>query len=220
MSRMKDLTGQKFGKLTAIKPTRKDKNGRWLWLLSCECGNDIERSSSTLVKSITNGNISHCGCSPALKTHGLSKQFKKLRWVWVAMRQRCNNPNCKDYPHYGGRGITIYDGWSSFENFHFWAMLTGYKDGVTIERQDVNGNYCPENCTWIVNEEQPLNRTNTNKFEYEGEMRDLREISQMCGVNYYTLKTRLVYMGWSIQRATTEIPVKGKNQTYKVIHKC
>ena len=216
----KDITGEKFGMLTAIIPTRRDEKGRWVWLFECECGNTIERKLGAMVKAQKAGMKSHCGCSPALKTHGLSKRFQKLNWVWTAMKQRCYNPECKDFPHYGGRGITVCQEWHSFELFHAWAMSSGYKEKVTIERKDVDGNYCPENCTWIENERQPLNRTNTTRFFYKGELRRLKEISELSGISFYALKNRLVYSNWDIKRATTEPVIRGKNQTYKGPTKC
>lgn len=216
----KDITGEKFGMLTAIRPTRRDEKGRWVWLFECECGNSIERKLGAMVKAQKAGMKSHCGCSPALKTHGLSKRFQKLKWVWTSMKQRCYNPSCKDFPHYGGRGITICPDWHNFELFHAWAMSSGYKEKVTIERIDVNGNYCPENCTWVKNERQALNRTNTLKYEYNGQMYDIRELSELSGINYYTLKGRLTHYGWTVERAISEPSFKGKNQTYKGASEC
>lgn len=214
-NRRKDVTGQKFGKLTAVRPSRPDENGRWYWIFNCECGNSVERKLSHIMKGKSLGSVSHCGCSPALKTHGLSKKFEKLKWVWVAMKQRCYNPSCKDFPHYGQRGIIVCQEWHDFEKFHTWAISSGYKDKVTIERVDVNGHYCPENCTWVKNERQALNRTNTLKYKYQGKMYDIRELSELSGINYHTLKGRLTNYGWSVERAISEPSFKGKNQTYQ-----
>lgn len=211
----KDITGEKFGMLTAISPAYRDEKGRWVWLFQCECGNTVERKLGTMSKAQKDGVNSHCGCSPALKTHGLSKSFQKLYWVWKAMRQRCNNPSCKDFPHYGGRGITVCEDWGKFENFHQWAVSSGYREGLTIERKNVNDNYCPENCTWIGNEYQSRNRTDTVSFMYDGEMRDIRELSEISGIDYYTLKGRLTQYGWSLERAMNEPAFIGKNQTYR-----
>lgn len=210
----KDVTGEVFGKMIATKPSFADENGRWWWWFQCECGNKIERNLGTMLKSRKTGAVSHCGCSPALKTHGLSKKFQKLNWVWTSMKQRCHNPACKDFVNYGGRGIGICTEWYDFEKFHAWAISSGYKEKVTIERVDVNGDYCPENCTWVKNERQALNRTNTLKYQYNGQFYNIRELSEISGVNYYTLKGRLTQYGWSVERAISEASFKGKNQTY------
>ncbi|MGL5284217.1 MAG: hypothetical protein ACRC8W_21145, partial [Plesiomonas shigelloides] len=162
-----DLTGKKFGKLTAIEPNGSNEKGLVTWKLRCECGNEVTRTASRLTGSEKRGVVQSCGCTHHLKTHGLSVEFKKLRWVWVAMRQRCYNPSNKDYPNYGARGITICNEWDNFKDFHSWAVSTGYREGVTIERVDVNGNYDPTNCTWIVNERQALNTRKIRKFEYK-----------------------------------------------------
>ncbi len=199
-NKRKDITGNRYGKLTALHPTEPNHRGLWQWLFQCDCGNTIERSITFVSKFKGNVNSS-CGCSHHLKTHGLSKCDKKLRWVWLAMRQRCINPENKDYINYGGRGISICDEWSDYANFHAWAMSSGYKDKVTIERVNVNGNYCPSNCTWMVNEKQALNRRNNVKLEYNGEMYSMRELSELSGVNYNTLRNRLNNCKWSVERA-------------------
>lgn len=91
--------------------------------------------------------------------HGLPRD--KLYAVWLAIKQRCTNPHSKDYPHYGGRGIKRCRAWDDFAAFRAWAFGSGYAPGLTIERVDVNGDYCPENCTWIPKAEQGRNTTRT-----------------------------------------------------------
>ncbi len=80
------------------------------------------------------------------------------------MLQRCNNTNKKNYGHYGGRGIKVCTEWqNSFDAFRDWAMSHGYNPDAkrgecTIDRIDVNGDYCPDNCRWITNAEQQRNK--------------------------------------------------------------
>ena len=199
-NKRKDITGNKYGKLTAIKPLRPNEKGLWVWLLECECGKEIERCV-TFVSKIRDGVISSCGCDHHLRKHSLSGVHKKLHWVWVAMRQRCSNANNKDYHNYGGRGISICEEWDDYAVFVVWAMSNGYKDKVTIERIDVNGDYCPKNCTWVVNEKQALNTRKIRQFDYRGEMLTYRQLSVISGLKINTLKTRLNTLGWSVERA-------------------
>lgn len=92
-----------------------------------------------------------------------TKIYKK----WQGMKRRCYEKENRQYKNYGGRGIVICDEWlgeHGFENFYSWAMRNGYRDGLSIERKDVNGNYCPENCCWIPLPEQSRNKTNTKRI--------------------------------------------------------
>lgn len=208
-----DIAGVKFGMLSAVRPHHKDEAGRWLWEFDCECGNSVVRAAYS-VKRKTSPTTS-CGCVHHLKTHGLSSECRNLNWVWSAMRQRCMNPANKDYPNYGGRGIVICDEWGDFAEFHKWAVGTGYRKGVTIERVDVNGNYEPSNCTWIANERQALNTRKIRLFEYQGSQLTIRQLADIAGVSPRTMKSRLTSYGWSVERAVSEPAFKGKNQTFK-----
>ena len=75
------------------------------------------------------------------------------------MKTRCQNPNHGDYADYGARGIKICSEWNeSYKSFRDWAISHGYSENLTIERTDVNGDYCPENCCWITKSEQAKNK--------------------------------------------------------------
>lgn len=206
-----DYTGVRIGKLTVLFREENSKK----WLCQCDCGKTVYRTGLCLGRAIRNEAKSSCGCQPPAKTHGLSMTHKKLHWVWVAMKQRCDNPSNKDFACYGGRGIKVCREWYEFENFYNWAKSTGYHDGVTIERRDVNSGYSPENCTWIVNERQADNRQNSIQFCYNGENLTIRQIADLTGLNYLTLRSRLLRYGWTLERAITELAFVGKNQTFK-----
>lgn len=118
---------------------------------------------------------------------------------------RCNNPNNKDYPDYGGRGITVCEEWRKPENFFGWAFLNGYSVDLTLDRIDVNGNYCPENCRWITADVQQRNRRNNRILEYNGEKHCIAEWSEITGINAYTIWSRIHY-GWSVEDALTVTP--------------
>lgn len=87
------------------------------------------------------------------------KLYPRIYKIWQGLRQRCNNPNCRDYPHYGGRGISVCEEWeNSYDAFIAWALGSGYQEDLSIDRIDVNGDYCPQNCHWATSVEQARNR--------------------------------------------------------------
>lgn len=155
-----DLTGARFGKLTAVKRAANNKK-QTVWECLCDCGNTVLVQTGHL----RSGTTVSCGCykrqrSTEIATrHGKSKS--KLYNVWLSMRQRCHNPNCKDFSHWGGRGVNVCQEWDDYATFEAWATQNGYVEGLTIERVNVNGDYAPDNCTWIPRSEQMRNTTRT-----------------------------------------------------------
>ena len=125
------------------------------------------------------------------------------------MKSRCYYPDSKNYDSYGGRGIIVCDEWKdSYEKFKEWAMSNGYRADAkrgecTIERIDVNGNYCPENCMWKTIKEQENNRRDNHYVEYQGETHTISEWAKKLDMAYNTLLNRINH-GWSTERAFTE----------------
>lgn len=126
------------------------------------------------------------------------KKGNESLWnIYHGMKKRCLNSNCKRYKDYGGRGITVCDEWLiGFDQFAEWALRNGYKKGLTIERIDVNGNYCPENCIWITRKEQAFNKRGSVLIEYRGEVKNLMVWCNELGLKYDAIHNR-IKSGWS-----------------------
>lgn len=152
-----DLTGKTFGRLTVIDfaGTRRTSGGTSVrtWCCLCSCGNTLTVDGSLL----RSGNTQSCGClwGESIIKHGMHKD--RIYQTWKDMKSRCDNPKCQAYPRYGGRGITYQESWSEFDSFYS-DMKEGYADSLTLERKDVEGNYCKENCTWETREVQSRNK--------------------------------------------------------------
>jgi hypothetical protein len=194
---MKDLTGDKFGRYTVLEFSHR-KGNNYYWKCRCDCGNERLVNAGGL----NNGSSTSCGCynHEVITKHGLDGN--KLYHVLNAMKNRCTSPKNKGYMNYGGRGITLCEEWMNDPDaFIRWANENGYKDGLTIERVNVNGNYCPENCRWVDRKEQ-ANNTRTNLFiEYNGETRTLSQWAEHIGIKMNTLYQRIVIAGWPIEKA-------------------
>jgi len=140
-------------------------------------------------------------------THGMSKT--RLNNIWLGMKNRCLNPKQGAYRHYGGRGIGICDDWLDFNKFKDWALSNGYQDNLTLDRINVDGNYCPENCRWANKIEQTINKRCVQNFYIEafGERKHLIEwtYDQRCSVSKSNLEYRIL-AGWEPERAITQEP--------------
>jgi hypothetical protein len=148
------VPGARFGMLTAI--VRAGSNGRTaIWRLRCDCGNEVERPVGNLYRPRAH----NCGCYRPQnfakggvgnrRTH--NRSFDRLYFVWGGMKQRCYNPNTRQFDDYGGRGIYICDEWlNSFQAFAEWAERNGYAAGLQIDRRDNDGPYAPWNCRFVT----------------------------------------------------------------------
>lgn len=212
---IQDLTGQKFGRLTAIKKIAHIKN-RSIWECKCECGNKVNVSISNL----KNGNTKSCGCLHKEKTSNANSKHKltnsRIYNIWSSMKQRCFYDKYKEYNNYGGRGITICQEWlDDFMNFYNWAMANGYRDDLTIDRIDVNGDYCSENCHWIQLEEQARNKRNNVFYTFKNKTHCVSEWARILNISEVMLRKRL-YRGWDFEKAISEPKKEQYNATSRV----
>lgn len=200
-TKYKDISDKRFGKLVAINYVGSTEKGHSKWLCKCDCG--VEKI--VLATSLAKGATVSCGCHSAeltsfrAKSHGMSSDG--MYAVWNTMIQRCCNDKSSSFENYGGRGINVCARWRIFENFY--SDMGKRPSGMTIERKDNDGDYCPENCCWASREDQAKNKRDSRNFEFNGEKRTLAEICIIQGVNFETARKRL-QKGWPIEKAVSK----------------
>lgn len=141
--------------------------------------------------------------------HGGRKS--RLYDIWRHMKSRCYNPNDQKYHRYGQRGITVCLEWLEFPKFREWAESNGYRDDLTIDRIDNDGNYEPGNCRWATAEQQANNRAtrvDARLITWNGETHSLMEWSKITGIKYKTLSERY-RRGWNVPRLFEEVKSYG-----------
>lgn len=206
MSKILDLTGQKFGRLKVLQFIEIRKHHSY-WLCKCNCGNITEVSNS----SLRSGKVKSCGCLrketakenviKSQTTHHLTNT--RIYNIWRSMKKRCYLKSYKAYKDYGGRGIRVCDEWrNDFMSFYNWAVANGYKENLTLDRIDVNGNYEPNNCRWVDWKTQQNNRRDNIHIQYNGENKSVYEWANTFDIKYCTLWWR-IKNGWSIEDALT-----------------
>ena len=220
-----DLHNQKFGKLTVIRWIGKKK-----WLCLCDCG----KKTKVFGQHLKSGHTKSCGCygiesNKQTKNvkHGFwnnkfSKGTMKFYLMWQNIKSRCNNPKHRSYKNYGGRGITYDLKWEDFDGFKkdmYLKYLYAHKQmkmkRVSIERKDVNGNYCKENCTFIEFTDQLKNTRSVRSFiavSPNGEVfkgKNVKEFADKQGLNsshiYFCLdKKAKQHKGWKFEELKEE----------------
>lgn len=196
-----DLSGQSFGEYIVIKHAYRKADGRGFrsyWLCVCSCGELVCVRQPDL-KSGRNSKCFSCAAKQKCVTHGyksLASKSRKTYGAWVALRERCRNPNNPKFKYYGGRGITFVERWDSFENFV--ADMGHAPPKHSLDRIDVNGNYEPSNCRWVTQQTQVRNRTNTVKVTYKGKEVPLAHVAETEQVDYQRLYWQ-VYKGRTIE---------------------
>ena len=205
----RDLKGIVFGKLLVLESCGKGKDKHYYSKVRCECGKEYLVPDSELICGRRKGCRKCCK-----KTHGMTNT--KLFNIWQSMKQRCNDKNSDKYCFYGERNIKVCDEWmNNFMNFYNWAINNGYKNTLTIDRIDVNGNYEPSNCRWVDMKTQANNKRNNRFVDYKGQKYTIAELSEKFNINYSCLFYR-IQNGWDIEKAVSTKPKKGRNQYEKI----
>ena len=204
MAKLKDITGQRFGRLVAVRfdswyiyPSGDKRAAKWLF--NCDCGDTVVAFGSNVIRGVTRS----CGClsRKTKTTHGESCTDSFEYTVWCSMRYRCLNP---DQPDYGGRGIKICSQWDAYETF-LQDMGRAPSRKHTIDRINNNGDYSPENCHWATRKEQVRNTRRNRWITHNGETLILQDWADRLGIRPQNILCRL-NQGWTLERALTEPP--------------
>lgn len=204
----KDITGQKFGRLTVLEyvGNRHELTGGSardaMFKCQCDCGKIIITGSYNM----RSGNTSSCGCYnreinlKRITTHGESKT--RLYRCWEAMIQRTKPNVCKGYyKNYGSKGITVCDEWRKYETFAAWARANGYRDDLTIDRIDASKGYYPDNCRWATYTEQNNHLSRNRYITIDGKTKTLAEWARHFNIPYSTVCSRIYSRHWDAERA-------------------
>lgn len=196
--KVKDITGQIYGKLTVIEPAYKGKDGAQKWRCKCECGNETVVDG----RNLRSGQTKSCGCLKSVSHTVVHGMTNSREWrSWMRMRARCLNSNSKDYERYGGRGIKICRQWEN-DFARFYDDMGKCPNGFTLDRIDVNGDYTPDNCRWADTITQNNNKRNNVYLELYGKRKTITQWAKHIGIAGSTLKGRLD-RGWSLKKALT-----------------
>lgn len=194
-----DLRGKIFTRLTVVE--RADNIGKkTAWLCKCSCGNSV----IVMGTSLTSGNTKSCGClhneQLANRNYKHGERHTKLYKVWLSMKDRALNPKYKA-THKAYSNVGMCEEWKDYTVFAEWAKSNGYREGLSIDRINVYGNYEPSNCRWTDRITQQNNTTRNRLICYKGETKTLAQWAECLGFNYKLLSNRLNALHWSVEKA-------------------
>jgi hypothetical protein len=216
MSKIIHVAGEKFGRWEIIEEAGRNKHGVVLWKCKCECGT-IRNVPGNALRT---GNSTSCGCINAEFLHNLAFKhgFSKtdLSSVYSNMRQRCYNNKHPKFLTYGARGIKICKEWlTNPTSFYNWAINSGYKKGLTLDRIDNNNNYKPDNCRWVTKKTQQNNMRTNRIITYGNKTQSLSQWATDLGLHPTSLSHRL-QSGWTEEEAVS-IPRGGKRKLGMIV---
>lgn len=194
IKKVRDLTGQKFGRLTVIGLDDKKDTRKTYWVCQCDCGSISSHRSDGLL----GGSVTSCGCRKreisainVSKNHKHKQSGTRLYGIWQNIKARCENEHDLSYGRYGARGITVCDEWKNdFSAFYEWSVNNGYKDSLTIDRVDNNKGYSPDNCRWATASDQARNRRSNINITIGNSTKTLTEWCEIFKLNYSAINAR------------------------------
>lgn len=219
-AKLKDMTGQRFGRLLVLGVSEKTKSGHAQWLCRCDCGHE----RSYFGKNLRRGMSRSCGClardswgqSNVRHGHARVGRTSKEYRTWASMVQRCTDPSSTAYKDYGAHGVSVCERWrEDFTNF-LADMGPAPSSEHTIDRVDSAGNYEPANCRWADLQTQSRNRRSTVCLPWKGEDRSLSEISRMEGISTYMLSHGVRVLGLSVEEALMRRPRSRRHKATKI----
>ncbi len=196
MPALRDLIGQKFGKLTVLSREPADPVKGAFWRCRCDCGNETIVSRGNLL----NGSTNSCRC--LRDTQGALTRRHPLWFRWSNMIERCSKERSKDYKNYGARGIRVCERWLNFRNF-LADMEATFLRAMTIERKDVNGDYKPNNCIWATRKQQSRNTRFNLIIETPWGRMTAAEAAERVGIDK-TLVANRIRRGWPVEHALSK----------------
>lgn len=176
--------------------------------------------------------VSICSVASCFRRGSLCKGFKihrigdsfhretktRLHKIWESMLERCEYEKHPHYEDYGGRGISVCEGWHDYVSFRNWAVDNGYSDGLSIDRINNDLGYSPDNCRWSTMKEQQRNKRNNRLLTFCGETKTVSEWAENTEINKTTIKERL-NAGWPVDIALTK-PVRSRTRGYRPSVSC
>lgn len=183
--------GERFGRLVALATGRRPDSKKAYAVCLCDCGN----RTVSRIDGLRSGTTASCGCGhrDAVTKHGL--WHHRLYNCWRNMMCRCYDPKNKRWAKYGGRGITVCAAWHDIANF-IADMEPSYKQGLELDRIDVDGSYSPKNCRWATHDEQARNKRNLIYITIGSETKTAAEWARERGLCYGTVWERIKVLGW------------------------
>lgn len=195
---VQDYIGRRYGKLVVIGEGEQSKGDRFKVQCRCDCGTVKDYPLLNLENKYMP--TRSCGCVRRIHDGIVNRSKEKLYGTYINMKNRCSNANIPGYDNYGGRGIKVCDEWyDSYPAFRTWALDNGYREGLTLDRINNDGDYEPSNCRWVSMKIQSNNTRRNIRIFYNGECHTLKEWSEITGINYHTLSYRY-HQKWPVNR--------------------